>query len=69
MLAGLISIIVWESKYPAVARIIGIIIIDGLTVLFGSEWMIHPVFAKWFFYIVYPLHFVLIYLIVIMITT
>ena len=139
LLAGLISIIVWESKYPAVARIIGIIIIDGLTVLFGSEWMIfgvpiilglhifsekprvrfiwfamcillsqyicwgmnlytfispgfisgtiaaiisylfittfyngqrgkHPVFSKWFFYIVYPLHFVLIYLIVIMIT-
>ena len=138
LLAGLISIIVWESKYPAVARIIGIIIIDGLTVLFGSEWMIfgvpiilglhifseksrvrfiwfaiciilsqhicwgmniytlicpgfiagtlaaimsylfrttfyngqrgkHPVFAKWFFYIVYPLHFVLIYLIEIMI--
>ena len=24
----------------------------------------HPVFAKWFFYIVYPLHFIVIYIII-----
>lgn len=135
LLAGLLAIIVWESNAKLITRIIGIVLIDALTVVLGCEWMIfgvpiilgmhifrdapkkrfiffavctiatqfitwgmnvfillssgfiagtlsmfasyffrttfyngkkgkHPVFAKWFFYIVYPLHFTVIYILI-----
>ncbi len=138
LLAGLISIIIWESKFPLVVRITVIVLIDVLTVLLGSEWMIfgvliilglhifsekpkirfiwfvvcicisqyicwgmsfytlispgfitgtlagitsylfrtnfyngkkgkNPTFAKWFFYLIYPIHYLLIYIAILMI--
>ena len=43
LLAGLGAIVIWESKQKHAVRIVEIIIMDILTVLFGSEWMIFGV--------------------------
>lgn len=43
LFAGLIAIIVWESKANLAVRIIGIILIDGITYHLGCEWMIFGV--------------------------
>lgn len=135
LLAGLFAIILWESSAKLITRIIGVILIDALTVALGCEWMLfgvpiilgmhifrekpkarfvwfvvcivlnqyicwgmsiytlispgfitgtltmlasyffrtvfyngkkgkHPVFAKWFFYTIYPLHFTVIYILI-----
>ena len=37
---GLISIIIWESSRKLPLRIVGIVLLDALTLLIGSEWMI-----------------------------
>lgn len=137
LLAGLLAIILWESKLNLVLRIVGIVLIDGITYALCCEWMIfgvpiilalhifenkpkirficfavciaaiefitygmtidafitpgfisgtlslltgyffrtvfysgkkgkHPVFSKWFFYIVYPAHLALIYILVLL---
>lgn len=135
LLAGLFAIILWESKLNLVLRIVGIVLIDGITYALCCEWMIfgvpiilalhifenkpkirficfavciaaiefitygmtidafitpsfiagtlsllagyffrtvfysgkkgkHPVFSKWFFYIVYPAHLLVIYILI-----
>lgn len=128
---GLLSLMVWESKFNMPVRIIIIVLMDAVTLLLSFEWMVfgipiilgfhifhdrpkirliwftaavlgvsfiscgfvlywmfyenvlflmlsyflitkcyngkkgrHPIFAKWFFYIFYPLHLALIYFIV-----
>lgn len=43
LLAGLLAIIVWESNAKLITRIIGIVLIDALTVVLGCEWMIFGV--------------------------
>lgn len=40
---GLMSIVLWESGLPLPYRIIGVILIDGVTVLLGCEWQIFAV--------------------------
>ena len=137
LLAGLLAIVLWESKLNLVLRIVGVVLIDGITYALCCEWMIfgvpiilalhifenkpkirficfavciaaiefitygmtidafitpsfiagtlsllagyffrtvfysgkkgkHPVFSKWFFYIVYPAHLALIYILVLL---
>lgn len=43
LLAGLLAIMVWESKAKLIIRIIGIILLDAITVVFMCEWMIFGV--------------------------
>lgn len=137
LLAGLLAIVLWESKLNLVLRIVGVVLIDGITYALCCEWMIfgvpiilalhifenkpkirficfavciaaiefitygmtidafitpsfiagtlsllagyffrtvfysgkkgkHPIFSKWFFYIVYPAHLALIYILVLL---
>lgn len=40
---GLMSIVLWESELPLPHRVIGVILLDGITVLLGCEWQIFAV--------------------------